>query len=1179
MDIRHVVLMPIACALVFSLANYAEAQTYTGVLVLDPIASKINTGSTVIFSGQLSTTSGHAIQDATIYIKDDVSFGRDDVIGTLTTDDNGEFYGTWTAQPRSSGAWDFYAEYEGSSQVTEARSATYSVQISSSGSTHVTLDRIPSSVYAGDSVTFTGTLTSGGSPLSGRTVWIYEDDFGPDDPLASGTTDNAGRFSIKWTANAGTVNTGSEEIYAKFFGDGQHSGDESPRQTTSVYDKRGSSLTLDPIPNRVYAGDTVTFTGTLTGGGSPLSGRTVAIYDDDTLRPDDYLARGTTDNAGRFSIDWKVEAGTVEIEFDIYAEFDGDGKYSDDQSRRQPMNVYKRGGSLTLDPIQTSAALGEAIPLSGTLMLDGRSPEGSIVYIKDDDTLGFDDLLATAYVDSSGRFATYWIVEDVDTFDYTIEIQAVFEGDDLYRRLATPIEELDIDPLAPAPGPTDPLAPAPGPTEGEGYMELYYSLDFERAPRMLIVPSPYSYDEVREYIYPVREGIQLLTSMLEQEYGDGNWNVGVEVVAPGERTTHKPDIIVNVVTSDDDYECRDTVLGYALLTGHKPVQAAVCYKDGRTNKDVEATAVHEFIHAVGVGHTFNIRGDRMCSVEDGVPTCPDLRSRSKTPSGLNLAAIVAIYGTDGFQNPNNNHVSWGEKLTVADYRSNKHLSSLQNQNSPAAVTGFDATPTAPIGAPMPPLERVFVPDLWIMDVSGNALDTISTNQQVQIASGLTNRQDRTQTFVYLVQISDSDGITMALAGISGTLEAGQTLRPSVSWVPTEAGTYSATAFVWESADNPAALSPPVTSTVIVTFPPLTTEPPVTSDPPAPRGPEPNQDVPRTPTDTIEPMPGSSTVGCEATIEGCSIPGILTVDPGTAITFMNTDDAAHTLTAGTAIDGLSGTFDSGLVMPGGSYTFSLDSSGTYDWYCLVHPWRTGQIIVGDPPAPRGPEPNQDVPRTPTDTIEPMPGSSTVGCEATIEGCSIPGILTVDPGTAITFMNTDDAAHTLTAGTAIDGLSGTFDSGLVMPGGSYTFSLDSSGTYDWYCLVHPWRTGQIIVGDPPAPRGPEPNQDVPRTPTDTIEPMPGSSTVGCEATIEGCSIPGILTVDPGTAITFMNTDDAAHTLTAGTAIDGLSGTFDSGLVMPGGSYTFSLDSSGTYDWYCLVHPWRTGQIIVE
>ena len=1043
MDIRHVVLMPIACALAFSLANYAEAQTYTGVLVLDPIASKINTGSTVIFSGQLSTTSGHVVQDATIYIKDDVSFGRDDVIRTFTTDGNGEFYGTWTAQPRSSGAWDFYAEYEGSSQVTEARSATYSVQVSSSGSTHVTLDRVSSSVYTGDSVTFTGTLTSGGFALSGRTVWIYEDDFGPDDPLASGTTDNAGRFSIKWTANAGTVNTGSEEIYAKFFGDGQYSGDESPRQTMSVYDKRGSSLTLDPIPSRVYAGDTVTFTGTLTSGGSPLSGRTVAIceddpgpdkcltrgttdnagrfsigwtaeagtveiefdiyaefdgdgqhagdessrrimdvydkrgsfltldpipsrayagdtvtftgtltsggsplsgrtvaiYDDDTLRPDDYLARGTTDSAGRFSIGWTVEVGIVEIEFDIYAEFDGDGKYSDDQSRRQPMNVYKRGGSLTLDPIQASAALGEAIPLSGKLMLDGRSPEGAIVYIKDDDTLGFDDLLATAYVDSSGRFATYWIVEDADAFDYTIEIQAVFEGDDLYRRLATPIEELDIDPLAPAPSPTDPLAPAPSPTEGEGYMKLYYSLDFERAPRMLIVPSPYSYDAVREYIYPVREGVQLLTSMLEQEYGDGNWSVEVEVVAPGERAAHKPDIIVNLVTSDDDYECRDTVLGYALLTGHKPVQAAVCYKDGRTNKDVAATAVHEFIHAVGVGHTFNIRGDRMCSIEDDVPTCPDLSSKSKTPSGLNLAAIVAIYGTDGFQNPNNNHVSWGEKLTVADYRSNKHLNSLQNQNSPAAVTGFDATPTAPIGAPMPPLERVFVPDLWITDASGNVPDTISTNQQVQIVSGLTNRQDRTQTFVYLVQIADSDGIIMALAGISGTLEAGQTLRPSVSWVPAEAGTYSATAFVWESADNPAALSPPVTSTVVVTSPPLTPEPPVTSDPPPPRGPEPNQDVPRTPTDTIEPMPGSSIAGCESTIGGCSIPGILTVDPGTAITFMNTDDAAHTLTGGSVVDGFSGAFDSGLVVPGGSYHSAWNRHNIHEHRrCGPHPYR-------------------------------------------------------------------------------------------------------------------------------------------------------------------------------------------------------------------------------------------------
>ena len=100
-----------------------------------------------------------------------------------------------------------------------------------------------------------------------------------------------------------------------------------------------------------------------------------------------------------------------------------------------------------------------------------------------------------------------------------------------------------------------------------------------------------------------------------------------------------------------------------------------------------------------------------------------------------------------------------------------------------------------------------------------------------------------------------------------------------------------------------------------------------------------------------------------------------------------------------------------------------------------------------------------------TIEPMPSSGIPGCQDADEGCYNYPVLTVRPRTTITFMNTDNVAHTLIGGTATDGPSGAFDSGLVLAGASYKFTLDQKGTYDHYCLVHPWMTGQIIVeGDP-------------------------------------------------------------------------------------------------------------------
>ena len=98
-----------------------------------------------------------------------------------------------------------------------------------------------------------------------------------------------------------------------------------------------------------------------------------------------------------------------------------------------------------------------------------------------------------------------------------------------------------------------------------------------------------------------------------------------------------------------------------------------------------------------------------------------------------------------------------------------------------------------------------------------------------------------------------------------------------------------------------------------------------------------------------------------------------------------------------------------------------------------------------------------------TITNAPGSSTPGCEDT-NSCFIPNPVTVDLGTIVTWSNTDTAAHTATAGTATDGPSGVWDSSLVMANGSFSYTTDTVGTFDYFCMVHPWMTGTLIVEDP-------------------------------------------------------------------------------------------------------------------
>ena len=93
-----------------------------------------------------------------------------------------------------------------------------------------------------------------------------------------------------------------------------------------------------------------------------------------------------------------------------------------------------------------------------------------------------------------------------------------------------------------------------------------------------------------------------------------------------------------------------------------------------------------------------------------------------------------------------------------------------------------------------------------------------------------------------------------------------------------------------------------------------------------------------------------------------------------------------------------------------------------------------------------------------SIENAIGSSTPGCEP---DCFIPNKATIAVGGTVSFVNGDTAPHTSTSGSPADGPDGVWDSSLVMPGSSYDTTISSAGSYDYFCMVHPWMTGTIIV----------------------------------------------------------------------------------------------------------------------
>ena len=97
---------------------------------------------------------------------------------------------------------------------------------------------------------------------------------------------------------------------------------------------------------------------------------------------------------------------------------------------------------------------------------------------------------------------------------------------------------------------------------------------------------------------------------------------------------------------------------------------------------------------------------------------------------------------------------------------------------------------------------------------------------------------------------------------------------------------------------------------------------------------------------------------------------------------------------------------------------------------------------------------------THTVEIPVGSSSPGCEESNE-CFLPASITINVGDTVEWTNIDTAAHTVTAGSPADGPAGTFDSSLVMADASYAFTFEETGTFNYFCMVHPWMTGSVTV----------------------------------------------------------------------------------------------------------------------
>ena len=70
-----------------------------------------------------------------------------------------------------------------------------------------------------------------------------------------------------------------------------------------------------------------------------------------------------------------------------------------------------------------------------------------------------------------------------------------------------------------------------------------------------------------------------------------------------------------------------------------------------------------------------------------------------------------------------------------------------------------------------------------------------------------------------------------------------------------------------------------------------------------------------------------------------------------------------------------------------------------------------------------------------------------------------------------------------------------------------------------------------------------------------------------------VPQRVTVKAGTTVTWINEDDAPHTIASSDKL------FKSKALDTGDKFSFTFTTPGTYAYFCSVHPHMTGTVVVE
>ena len=318
------------------------------------------------------------------------------------------------------------------------------------------------------------------------------------------------------------------------------------------------------------------------------------------------------------------------------------------------------------------------------------------------------------------------------------------------------------------------------------------------------------------------------------------------------------------------------------------------------------------------------------------------------------------------------------------------------------------------------------------------------------------------------------------------------------------------------------------------------------------------------------------------------PNDVIVTTGMTVEWRNNGTNVHTVSSDDK------RFDSGDVAPGATWKFKFDEPGAFVYHCTPHPWMTASVRVvlpgaeapppPPPPAPPPPatarSPREATPvgdgrgpvRHDVDIVEPNPANP--------NGWAFdPPTLDLRSGDTVVWRNTGRMQHSITA------LDGSFDSGLLEPGATWSRTFTESAFVDYRCTPHPWMRGILrvaaLTGPPPAPpanRTAAGSSVAPTPPRAAVRQGAGPVTHHVDivepsvADAMGWTFnPKVIDARAGDTVVWRNAGTLQHTVT------GESGQFDTPLD-PGATFANRFDAPGVYAYRCTPHPWMKGVVRV-